>query len=56
MAAIFHDIGYSVNKEDRHEHAEDGAALACENLEGIGYPAEKTAFVCDLIARQRLAE
>lgn len=51
IATIFHDIGYSLNKEDMREHAKDGALLCKEYLDGIGYPEEKTAFVCDLIAR-----
>lgn len=51
IAAIFHDIGYSLNKEDMYQHAEDGAELCREYLESIGYPAEKTDFICDLIAR-----
>lgn len=51
IAAIFHDIGYSSNKENMHSHAEDGAVLCHEYLESIGYPTEKTDFICDLIAR-----
>lgn len=51
IAAIFHDIGYSLNKEDMHSHAADGAILSREYLESIGYPPEKTNFICDLIAR-----
>ncbi len=51
VATILHDIGYSLNKEDMRHHAEDGAVLAKEYLESIGYPAERTAFVCELIAR-----
>ena len=51
IATIFHDIGYSLNKEDMREHAKDGALLCKEYLDDIGYPEEKTAFVCDLIAR-----
>ena len=34
-----------------HSHAEDGAVLCREYLNAIGYPAEKTEFICDLIAR-----
>lgn len=51
IATIFHDIGYSLNKEDMHSHAEDGAALCREYLDSIGYPSEKAEFICDLIAR-----
>ena len=51
IATIFHDIGYSLNKVDMHSHAEDGAVLCREYLNAIGYPAEKTEFICDLIAR-----
>lgn len=51
IATIFHDIGYSLNKEDMHSHAEDGAVLCREYLERIGYPPEKTEFICDLIAK-----
>jgi len=48
IATIFHDIGYSVHKED---HAKTGAVLCREYLESVGYPAEKAEFICDLIAR-----
>lgn len=51
IATIFHDIGYSLSKEDMHSHAEDGAVLCREYLVSIGYPSEKTDFICDLIAR-----
>lgn len=51
IATIFHDIGYSLNKEDMHSHAEDGAVLCRKYLNSIGYPKEKTEFICDLIAR-----
>ncbi len=51
IATIFHDIGYGLNKEDMSNHAEDGAVLCGEYLESIGYPEEKAAFICDLIAR-----
>ncbi|MBR6537876.1 MAG: HD domain-containing protein [Lachnospiraceae bacterium] len=51
IATIFHDIGYSLNKEDMHSHAQDGAALCREYLDSIGYPSEKADFICDLIAR-----
>lgn len=51
IAAIFHDIGYSLNKENAYRHAEDGAVLCRAYLRSIGYPAEKTNFVCDLIAK-----
>lgn len=51
IATIFHDIGYSLNKENMHSHAADGAVLCREYLDSIGYPAKKTEFICDLIAR-----
>ena len=51
IATIFHDIGYSLNKENMHSHAEDGAVLCREYLDAIGYPAEKAEFICDLIAK-----
>lgn len=51
IATIFHDIGYSINKEDMHSHAADGAVLCREYLDSIGYPAKKAEFICDLIAR-----
>lgn len=51
VAAILHDIGYSLNKEDMRHHAEEGAVLAREYLKGIGYPAKRTDVVCELIAR-----
>ncbi|MBQ8549621.1 MAG: HD domain-containing protein [Lachnospiraceae bacterium] len=51
IATILHDIGYSLNKEDMRSHAADGAVLSREYLESIGYPAEKTEFICSLIAR-----
>lgn len=51
IATIFHDIGYSLNKENMHSHAEDGAVLCREYLGSIGYPAKKTEFICDLITR-----
>lgn len=51
IATIFHDIGYSLNKEDMHSHARGGAVLCGEYLNSIGYPKEKTEFICDLIAR-----
>lgn len=51
IATIFHDIGYSLNKEDMHSHAQDGAVLCHEYLDSIGYPSEKADFICDLIAR-----
>lgn len=51
IATIFHDIGYSLNKENMHSHAADGAVLCREYLDSIGYSAEKTEFICDLIAR-----
>lgn len=44
VATILHDIGYSLNKEDMRHHAEDGAVLAKEYLESIGYPAEHTVL------------
>lgn len=51
IAIIFHDIGYSLNQEDRHSHAEDGAVLCHEYLNSIAYLPEKTDFICDLIAK-----
>lgn len=51
IATIFHDIGYSLNKEDMHNHAEDGAVLCRDYLTKMGYPSDKTNFICDLIAR-----
>lgn len=51
IAAIFHDIGYSLNKEDMHHHAEDGAVLTGAYLDSIGYPAEKAEFICELVAK-----
>lgn len=51
IATIFHDIGYALNKEDMGNHAADGAVLCGEYLESIGYPQEKAAFICELIAR-----
>ncbi len=51
IATIFHDIGYSSNKENMHSHAADGAVLCREYLDSIGYPTEKAEFICDLIAR-----
>ncbi len=51
IATIFHDIGYSSNREDMHSHAEEGAVLCHDYLDSIGYPAKKTDFICDLIAR-----
>lgn len=51
IATIFHDIGYSLNKEDMHFHARDGAVLCGEYLKSIEYPKEKAEFICDLIAR-----
>ncbi|MBQ3029076.1 MAG: HD domain-containing protein [Lachnospiraceae bacterium] len=51
IATIFHDIGYSSNKENMHSHAADGAVLCREYLDSIGYPEEKAEFICDLIAR-----
>lgn len=51
IATIFHDIGYSLNKENMHSHAEDGAVLCREYLDSIEYPSEKADFICDLIAR-----
>lgn len=51
IAAIFHDIGYALNKEDMGNHAADGAVLCKEYLERIGYPQEKADFICELIAR-----
>ena len=51
IATIFHDIGYSFNKESMRTHAQDGAVLAREYLESIGYPEEKREFICNLIHR-----
>lgn len=51
IATIFHDIGYSLNKENMHFHAQDGAVLCREYLDSIGYLSEKADFICDLIAR-----
>ncbi|MBQ9768189.1 MAG: HD domain-containing protein [Lachnospiraceae bacterium] len=51
IATIFHDIGYSLNKEDMDNHAADGAVLCRAYLDGIGYPTERAEFICDLIAR-----
>lgn len=51
IATIFHDIGYGLNKEDMDHHAADGAVLCRAYLESIGYPKEKAAFICDLIAK-----
>ena len=45
IATIFHDIGYSLNKEDMQSHAADGAILCHEYLDSIGYPSEKTDFI-----------
>ena len=50
IAAIFHDIGYSV-QEDMDNHAAHGAVLCREYLERAGYQEERTEFICDLIAR-----
>ena len=51
IAAIFHDIGYGLNKDDMDHHAADGAVLCREYLESIGYPEDRADFVCGLIAR-----
>ena len=51
IAVIFHDIGYGLNKEDMDHHAADGAVLCGEYLERIGYPQDKTDFICNLITR-----
>jgi uncharacterized protein len=51
IATILHDIGYSLNREDMRSHAADGAVLSREYLESIGYPTEKTEFICSLIAK-----
>lgn len=51
IAAIFHDIGYGLNKEDMGNHAADGTVLCREYLESIGYPQDKADFICELIAR-----
>lgn len=50
IAAIFHDIGYSVEKDLDH-HAEHSAAMCREYLKKSGYPDERTEFICDLIAK-----
>lgn len=51
IAAIFHDMGYGLNKENMDHHAEDGAVLSKEYLERSGYSEESTAFICELVAR-----
>lgn len=51
IATVFHDIGYSSDKEDKKEHATEGAILCREYLESISYPTDKTDFICELIAR-----
>lgn len=50
IAAIFHDIGYSVN-EDRANHAVHGAKLCRKYLTGKHYPAAQIDFICELILR-----
>ena len=51
IATIFHDIGYSSDNEDKKEHAGEGAILCRKYLESIGYPTDKTDFICDLISK-----
>ena len=51
IATIFHDIGYSSDNEDKKEHAVEGAILCRKYLESIGYPNDKTDFICDLISK-----
>lgn len=50
IAAIFHDIGYSI-EEDRAGHAAHGAKLCREYLTGRHYPAAQIDFICELILR-----
>lgn len=50
IATIFHDIGYC-DVEHHKQHATIGAGYCREYLEKKGYPADRTDFVCDLIAR-----
>ena len=56
LEAYDHHGGVSKNriKYSRFEHTERvyrWAMILAEDLESIGYPAERTAFVCELIAR-----
>ena len=50
IATIFHDIGYC-DVEHHKQHATIGAGYCRKYLEKKEYPADKTDFVCDLIAR-----
>ncbi len=50
IAAIFHDIGYSV-EEDRTSHPANGAKLCREYLTARNYPAAQVDFICELILR-----
>lgn len=49
IAVIFHDSGYG--QIERGEHAKAGAGICRKFLTEHGYPAEKTEFICDMIAR-----
>ncbi len=48
VAAIFHDIGYGSSGDE--PHAEAGARICREYLEGQGYEQEQIDFICKLIA------
>lgn len=50
IAAIFHDIGYSV-PDDGRGHAIIGAEICRNYLYKTKYPEEKIPFICELIAK-----
>lgn len=50
IAAIFHDIGYSV-PDDGRGHAVIGAEICRNYLYKVKYPEDKIPFICDLIAK-----
>lgn len=50
IATLFHDIGYC-DVENIENHAKTGAEYCRKYLKQIEYDAEKSEFICDLIAR-----
>lgn len=51
IATIFHDVGRRAADTLRIPHAQAGVPITKRYLEEKGYAPDKTAYVCDLVAR-----
>lgn len=49
VATIFHDSGYN-SCQDMADHGNEGARIAAEYLESVGYERDQIVEICDLIA------